>query len=68
VWRGYAAARNDETEAAGELLTVVRIVAVSLILAGCAASSSGSLEPGTVQVRLNGDIHNGVSAGTSSIK
>jgi hypothetical protein len=50
------------------LLTVVRIIAVVTILAGCAASSTGSLEPGTVQVRVNGDIHNGVAAGTSSIK
>jgi hypothetical protein len=46
----------------------MRITAVVAILAGCSASSTDSLEPGTMKVRVNGDIHNGVAAGTSSIK
>jgi hypothetical protein len=46
----------------------MQIIAALAILAGCSASSAGSLEPGTMQVRVTGDSHNGVAAGTSSIK
>jgi hypothetical protein len=39
------------------LMTVLRIVVLSVALTGCASPSSGPLEPGTVQTHMSGESH-----------
>jgi predicted small lipoprotein YifL len=50
--------------------TLAPLCAIALLsaLAACAASSSGPLEPGTVQAHTGADIHSFVSVGAGTTR